>query len=64
MTGARCDTALMALREFVNRHVGDNVRAARNCAGSGRRETMREGRAATSRYDEGIASIVIYGKCY
>jgi hypothetical protein len=34
------------------------VRAARSCAGSGRREHSREGRAAMSRYDEGIASMV------
>lgn len=57
MTGARCETAAMPLLWFANRHVGDDVRAARNCAGRGRRETMREGREATSLYDVGIASI-------
>jgi hypothetical protein len=34
------------------------VRAARSCAGSGRREQSREGRAAMSRHDEGIASMI------
>lgn len=58
ITGARCDTALMPLLCETNRHVGEDVRAARNCAGSGRREMMREGRAATSLYDVGIASIM------
>jgi hypothetical protein len=36
------------------------VRAARNCAGSGRREHNREGRAAMSLYDEGIESIIYF----
>jgi hypothetical protein len=41
----------------VNRHRGGS-RAARNCAGRGRCEHNRAGRAASSRYDEGSDSIV------
>jgi hypothetical protein len=48
----------MPLREFVNRHCDGNVRAARSCAGSGRRKHSREGSAESSRLDAVIASIV------
>lgn len=50
--------ALMHLREFVNRHCGAEQRAARSCEGSGRREHMRVGRAASNRYEEGRVSIL------
>jgi hypothetical protein len=48
----------MPLREFINRHCDGNVRAARSCAGSGRRKHSREGSAESSRLEAVIASIV------
>jgi hypothetical protein len=44
---------------FVNLHCGNAEPAARSCAGTGRREQIREGSAASSRYDVGSVSIVV-----
>lgn len=60
MVGARSATALMLLRGFANLHCGAIGLLARNCAGRGRREHIRVGRAASSRYDDGTASIMKY----
>lgn len=62
IVGALSATALMLRICFVNRQCGGATRAARNCEGSGRRAHNRVGRAASSRYDEGSASIVRSGR--
>lgn len=58
IVGALSATALMLRICFVNRQCGGATRAARNCEGIGRRAHSRAGKAASSRYDEGRASIV------
>jgi hypothetical protein len=58
MTGGLSATALIGRICFVNRHCGVDMRAARNCDGSGRREHSREGKAEMSLYEVGNASIV------
>lgn len=56
--GALSATALMLRICFVNRQCGGATRAARNCEGTGRRAHNRAGRAASSLYEDGSASIV------
>lgn len=58
IVGACSATALMLRLWLANLHCGVSERAALNCEGSGRREQIREGRAASNRYEEGTASIV------